>query len=82
MSTPTTTVRFQIAVPTTDGDGCTTDKMYFLTLNLQVEGPADGEIRVSLLPEVAIPKVTESEPMLTDPLPGEAPVFPDPPKPN
>lgn len=76
MSTPTTTVRFQIAVPTTNGDGCTTDTMYRLTLNLQVEGPADGEIRVSLLPDFEpSPPMIEPNPQA----PGAAPLPTDPP---
>jgi len=49
MSTPTI-VRFQIAVPSTDGSAEATEKVYTLALSLLVEGGCedDGRIKVML----------------------------------
>lgn len=70
MSTPTT-VKFQIVVSSTDGDGEATEKVYTLTLSLLVEGSAEGEIKVTPL------LTAESEPAVADN--GAVPVIPDPP---
>ncbi|HVG11090.1 MAG TPA: hypothetical protein VNM67_25530 [Thermoanaerobaculia bacterium] len=74
MSTPTT-VKFQIAVPSTSGNGGA-EKVYTLTLSLQVEGCSEGEIKVMPVlsaesgdPEVVLPS-------------GNVPLIQDPPKPN
>ena len=47
MPTPTT-VQFQIAVSSTNANGEAAEKVYNLTLTLLVEGPDDGQIRVTL----------------------------------
>ena len=46
MPTPTT-VKFQIAVSSTNTKGEATEKTYTLTLSFQVEGSDEGEIRVT-----------------------------------
>lgn len=69
MSTPTT-VKFEIAVPSTDG----TEKTYTLTLSLLVEGSGDGEIKV--MPVLA----SESDASEATVVPaGDAPLPKDPP---
>lgn len=65
MSTPTT-VKFQIAVPSTEG----AEKVYTLTLSLLVEGATDGEITLTRNDEGEMPDGVTSQgdvPMIQDP---------------
>lgn len=74
MSTPTT-VKFQIAVPSTDG----TEKTYTLTLSLLVEGSVEGEGEIRVTPILAS-ETSESDAPEPAVLPaGDAPLPKDPP---
>lgn len=78
-----TTVRFQIAVPSTEENGGG-EKVYTLTLSLLVEGSGEGEIRVTpiLATESDSPEgasTTSDLPDGTLPPPGDAPLPKDPP---
>jgi len=71
MST-STTVKFQIAVPSTDVNGGA-DKIYTLSLSLLVEGCSEGEITVT-------PVLTNESNLAVGVLPsGAVPLIQDPP---